>query len=56
MKPERAKERKIFLKRVGKLRKGWQDMPTRKLLRQRRVPIEHMRPKVSEQLREVTGR
>lgn len=37
MKAERAEQRRLFLKNVGKLRKGWQDVPTRKLLRQRRV-------------------
>jgi len=42
MKPERAATRKMFLKRVGKLPKGWQDVPTRKLLRRRRVFIEDM--------------
>lgn len=40
MRPERELQRKMFLKRVGKLRKGWQDVPTRRLLRQRRVLIE----------------
>lgn len=42
MRPERELQRKMFLKRVGKLRKGWQDVPTRRLLRQRRVLIEDM--------------
>lgn len=42
MRPERELQRKMFLKRVGKLPKGWQDVPTRRLLRQRRVPIEDM--------------
>ena len=37
MKAERAEQRALFLKNVGKLRKGWQDVPTRQLLRQRRV-------------------
>lgn len=42
MRRERELQRKVFLKRVGKLRKGWQDVPTRQLLRQRRVLIENM--------------
>lgn len=47
MRPERELQRKMFLKRVGKLRKGWQDVPTRRLLRQRRVLIEDMvEPKI----------
>lgn len=42
MKAERAEQRRLFLKNVGKLRKGWQDVPTRKLLRQRRVLVEDL--------------
>lgn len=45
---EHAETRRLFLKRVGKLRKGWMDVPTRKLLRQRRVLLEDLiEPKLS---------
>ena len=59
MKVERAQQRKIFLKRTGKLKKGWQDVPTRRLLRQRRVPVEQMVPdkkSVSQLVKEATQR
>ena len=39
MKPAREKQRKLFLKKVGKLRKGWQSVPTKRLLRQRQVKM-----------------
>jgi hypothetical protein len=56
MKPERASQRALFLTRVGELRKGWQDVPTRQLLRSRKVPSELMvetRLSISEMISKV---